>query len=410
MSPSACETTMANLSTNEHPASATVSGDDLAARLGAYFEALENVRRGVCLLNAGRSEEAEASFSAAARMAPGIRSLPAYLAACLTHRGEAQAAAEQFRSSVDTNPKDAATRIRYALSLWQAGSTDEAIESLRDGIRHDPESAELHFQLGTLLASLERYDEAELRFTQAVSIDRAHADALASLAMCFGVRNAPRQAVTYLLQAQARRPHDGRIGMLLSQAARAARQTGHMVRVHAEMPDVELDSDSTGIDELSRVIEAEPDFVDAFLSIPAGKVDESVFAMLLRTLEVVLERQPEQAELHYHCGRVLDRLGRREDAISQNERAVQLNPKFTRALVELGKLYSETARKTDARQRLEQAVEAGADLADVHFLLGNLHLDRGQIHQARTAYKRALSINEHYEAAQLALTSLSAKT
>jgi len=279
---------------------------------------------------------------------------------------------------------------------------------LRDGIREDPESAEVHFQLGTLLAALEQYDEAELRFTQALSIDRDHAEALVSLAMCRGVRNAPSEAVTYLQRAQARRPHDARIGLLLAQAAKAIHQRGQVVGVRADIPAQEPMADQRGIEDLSRVIEAEPDFVDAFLSIPVGEVDEHVFAMLLKTLELALERQPEHAELHYHCGRVLDRLGRREDAICQNERAVQIDPKFTRALIELGKLYGKTDRSDDATSRLEQAVAAGADYADVHYLLGNLYRDRGQLNRARSAYRRALTINERYEAAQKALQALPA--
>ncbi len=399
---------MAISGTKEHPAPVdSVATDELMARIKNYYEASAHLRRGVCLLNAGGIDEAEASFAEAGRLIPGMPSLPAYLAACLVRRGKMAQVSERLQADTVTGVTG---DIRHALALWEGGSVDAAIQSLRDAISRNPENAELHYQLGTILTSLERYDEAELRFTQSVSIDRNHAEALVSLAMCFGVRNAPRQAVTYLIRAQARRPHDARIGMLLSQAAKAARQTGHAIRIRAEMPEAELEDDRPGIEELSRVIEAEPDFVDAFLSIPVGKVDETVFAVLLRTLELALERQPEQAELHYHCGRVLERLGRRDDAISRNERAVQLRPKFTQALIELGKLYTETARTADAERRLEQAVAAGADLADVHFLLGNLYLDQGRIHRARSAYKRALSINEHYEAAQIALTSLSANT
>ena len=174
------------------------------------------------------------------------------------------------------------------------------------------------------------------------------------------------------------------------------------------MPDAHPEPDYAGIEELSHVIGAEPDFVDAFLSIPTGKVDEKVFAMLLETLHTALERQPEHAELHYHCGRVLTRLGHDDAAIDQNERAVSIDPKFTRALIELGKLYSRTDRTADATTRLERAVAAGAEYADVFYLLGNLYRDQGQIGQARTAYRRALKINERYEEAKTALEALPA--
>lgn len=383
-----------------------LTNGELARLIKAHFRAAEEVRRGICLLNACQYDKAGRAFARAERSGSGTKSLPSYLAACLLGQGNPDAAVDQFEKGMEADPKHAAARIRHAYALWQTERREEAIASLRDGIRENPESSELHFQLGTLLAALEQYDEAELRFTQALSIDRDHAEALVSLAMCRGLGNAPAEAVTYLQRAQTRKPHDARIGLLLAQAAKAAHQCGQVVSIRADMPAQEPIADQRGIEELSRVIEADPDFVDAFLSIPVGEVNEHVFAMLLKTLELALERQPEHAELHYHCGRVLDRLGRREDAICQNERAVQIDPKFIRALIELGKLYGATDRSDDATSRLEQAVAAGADYADVHFLLGNLYRDQGQLNRARSAYRRALTINEGYEAALKALQTL----
>ena len=172
------------------------------------------------------------------------------------------------------------------------------------------------------------------------------------------------------------------------------------------MPDDEPEQDTLGMEELSRVIEENADFVDAFLSIRLDDVQEGLFAVLLGTIRVALERQPEHAELHFHCGRVLDKLGRRADAIDANEEAVRLNPRFTRALIELAKLYQATDRRIDAATRLEQAVAQGAEYADVYFMLGNLYRDRGDFEQARGAYGNALRINSEYVAAQEALATL----
>jgi len=376
--------------------------------LKSQYQAADQVRRGVCLLNAGRYDEAAAAFSTAEQLGSTDRSLPSYIAGCLVGLGQADEAASQWARMIEDAPSDSVTRIRHAQALWASGKAGMAIESLRRAVGDDPECAELHFQLGTMLAATEKFEEAELRFTQALTIDREQAEALINLALCCGARGAANEAVTYLQRAQARRPHDARIGLLLAEAAKAMQQQGLAVRVRANVAEVEVCEDRRGIDELSRLIEADPDFVDAFLSIPAGEVDERVFALLLSTLEIALERQPEHAELHFHCGRVLDRLGRRDDAIGANERAVEIDPTFTRALIELGKLYRDTDRTEDATTRFEQAIVAGAEYADVYYLLGNLYRDQGQVGRARSAYRRALAINHRYEAAQQALAALSA--
>ncbi len=383
------------------------SSEDVMRAVQARFRAADEVRRGVCLLNAGRYDKAAEAFSNAAQNGSTDRSLPAFLAACWMGRGDPDKAVEAFADALSINDPAAADRIRHALALWSAGKRDWAIESLRDHIRKVSDCAELHFQLGTLLTQIERYEEAELRFTQALNLDPDHTEAMVSLAMCCGVRRSATEALSYLRRAQARRPYDARLGLLLTQAAKAVRQQGLSVRLHAEI-DADPTADARGIEELSRVIEADPGFVDAFLSIPADQVDEQVFAMLLQTLESALERQPEHAELHFHCGRVQDRLGRCEDAIDANERAVAIDPTFTRALIELGRLYQQTDCNADAATRLEQAIAAGAEYADVYFLLGNLYRERGEVIRARNAYRQALTINDGYEAAQQALAALQA--
>ncbi len=381
---------------------------ELLESLKNRFQSADQVRRGVCLLNAGQYEQAEEAFRRALSYGGTDKSLPSYLAASLLGQARPDSAAEQLAPAVEQKPRRSATRIRHALTLWSAGQPDEAIQSLRDGIQRNPERAELHFQLGTLLASLEKYEEAELRFAQALNIDRDHTEALVSLAMCCGIRNAPGEALQYLERAQVCDPHDARIGLLLAQAGSAVPRRDLPVRARAQMPEGDRMDDGRGIEELSRVLGDDPDFVDACLAIPLGEVDESIFAMLLATLRLALERQPTHAELHYHCGRVLARLGRSEDAICENERAVKIAPTFIRALIELGKLYGQTDRSADATARLEQAIAAGAEYADVHYLLGNLYGKQGFLGRARSAYRRALVLNDRYEAAQKALAALPA--
>jgi len=382
--------------------------EKLLEYIKTHFDAVREVRRGVCLLNAGEYDKAANAFTRASRTGCSDKSLPAFLGACLIAQGHAAAAASCFAKSGGDDAEKTTAQIRHNLALWAAGKHDDAIATFRENIRENPECAELHFQLGTLLTSIEQYEEAELRFTQTLTIDREHAEALVSLALCCAVRNTPAEALTYLQRAQARKPHDARIGLLLAQAANAMHEQGCEPRVRAVMPDEGIVADQRGMAELSHVIEAEPDFVDAFLSIPVGEVDEQVFAMLLETIRTALERQPEHAELHYHCGRVLTRLGRREDAIGANERAVEIEPRYTQALIELGKLYQQTDRTVDAATRLEQAVAAGAKYADVFYMLGNLYRTQGEVSRARSAYRRALLINDRYEAAVQALASLPA--
>jgi len=369
-------------------------------------EAKDTVRRAIDRFHAGRFDEALALFQEALKLGADGTTLTDYLADCHLVAGRYAEAAAAMDSEVDADRQPVEEAVRLAYVHAAAGNTARAIETLRQAVRRHCESIELHFALGTLLSESGNFDEAELRFAQVLSIDTQHVDAMISLALCHGARQDVMSAFTWLHRAQAYRPGDARIGILLTQAAKALYQDHSISGVHPRLRTYSEVAQRTDIQELARVIEVDPDFVDAFLNLTGTDVNREIFAILLRTLEAALERQPEHAELHYHCGRVLDRLGRSDAAIGENERAVAIDPGFTRALIELGRLYRKTNRNTDAVGRLEAAIVAGADYADVHYWLGRLYCDLGAIEKARRSFRRALSLNDHYEAAREALDSL----
>jgi tetratricopeptide (TPR) repeat protein len=385
-------------------------GSTISETLRRYHQAQDHLRHGLCLLNAGAHDAAAREFGAAAEVNPTHAALPRFLAACWRGPTAADpATAESEKSPAAAADVDTASRIRQALALWKSGQTSAAIAALRAALRTDPECAELHFQLGTLLAAIDEHEEAELRFTQALHLAPEHADALVGLALYRALRAEAQDAVTYLVRAQRARPHDAHIGLLLSHALKCAAQQGLYCPVLTAMPDHDPAADEAAVEELSQLIEADPDFADALLALPGDQDDPAVrdlFIMLAATLQRALARQPEHADLHYHCGRVLERLGRPVEAIAETERAIALNPRFVQALIQLARLYQQTDRLADATARLEEALAQGGEFADVYYLLGNLYRRAGQIQRARTAYARALRINERYEVARAALEAL----
>ena len=380
---------------------------ELEKLLQAYFVGQRHLRRGICYLNAGQFDRATEEFTKASTANPNSAELPRYLSAALVGAerfNEARRVLEKKTTGIGATPADI---IRQAMLHWRTGQPNDAVGMLRQGVAQFPDNAEIQFQLGTLLADQDEPEEAELRFTQAIAIDKGHAEALVSLAMCHGMRQDAAGAVALLERAQRLRPTSARIALLLSMAAQAKCAQGSTVNVRADMPDEPVVSDE-GVQELSRLIEADPDFADAFLALNIAEVDETVYAMLARTIQLAIARNPRQADLHYQCGRVLERLGRAQEAIEATERAVNINPRYVQALIQLARLYQKTDRRACATTRLEQTILLGAEYADTYYLLGNLYRDSGQLERARWAYEHALRINSSFEAAREALASLAA--
>jgi len=375
--------------------------------LRRYHAGQQELRRGVCLLNAGQYDQAARAFTAAVAANPQGLSLPRLLAACHVGDGRFDLAAANLEQVTRDEPDDVVARIRLALTLWKDARQRDAIRLLRRALISHPDSAELHFQLGTLLAAVGEITEAELRFAQVTAIDRNHSEALVSLALCCAAQQRVAEARRFLERAQRRRPHDARIGLLLAQAAQSLADQGTPVALNAEIPPAEQ-PDNEAIDQLSRIVQATPDFIDAFLALPTKDLDHDTFAMLAETLNRALEHQPDNVSLRVARGGILDRLGRAEEAIQDTEQAVDLDPRSIKALLQLARLYQQTDRLADARARLEEALEHQAEYADIYYLLGNLYRHDGEFDRARWAYAEALKINNQYEAARTALDSLAA--
>ena len=288
-----------------------------------YFDAQRNLRKGICLLNAGEYDQAVHLLTLAANANPESEDVATYLLNAHLRSGNVQQAETDASKRVDQNPDNIKETVRLALLKWKLGKTKQAIAILRDAVSRWPESAEIHFQLGTLLAAIDHTEEAEMRFTQAVAINNEHVDALVAMAMCMGAREEPREAVRHLKRAQNIRSYDTRIALLLSIAARAARDNGTPIALRAQMA-TQPTSDEESIAELARVIANEPEFAEAVLSIDERETEPSVFATLALTLQKAITLNPSQADLHFHCGCVLQRLGRTDEAIQAAERAVDI--------------------------------------------------------------------------------------
>ena len=168
----------------------------------------ERVRRGACLLNAALYDEAIAELAPVAGFDFKSEPLRAYLAT-------------------------------GSFDYVDLSSGNRAIDSLREAIANDPENAGLHFHLGALLIEEGRLEEAELRFTQVLSISRDHVEALVSLGLSHQLRGELRQGVSLLQRAQAIRPGDAKIALLLAQAAKSGREQGAAIDLCAVVTDDE---------------------------------------------------------------------------------------------------------------------------------------------------------------------------
>jgi tetratricopeptide (TPR) repeat protein len=129
--------------------------------------ALARYNLGVLLAQAGRREEAAASYREAVRIEPENPILVNNLGTALLVLGEAREAAAVLAKAVQLDPARAGTRANLGNALAAAGRGEEALLEYREAIRLDPGSPYPHRNLGLLLMKLGRTAEGRAELAAA---------------------------------------------------------------------------------------------------------------------------------------------------------------------------------------------------------------------------------------------------
>ena len=83
---------------------------------------------------------------------------------------------DQMLAFLESDPHDPFTRYAVALELKGAGRTEEALEHLEMLRRDAPDYLPTYYQLGGLLRSLNRNDDAQTAYEQGCAVARSAGD------------------------------------------------------------------------------------------------------------------------------------------------------------------------------------------------------------------------------------------
>ncbi len=110
-----------------------------------------------------------------------------------------------------------------------------------------------------------------------------------------------------------------------------------------------------------------------------------------------VDEKSNYANGYYQLALVNESLNKLDEAISDDQKAVQINPKNTNYLLSLGRMYQERNKDDDmkvAEQYYKQVIFLNDKNENGHFYLGLLNEKNGQKEEAKTQYKKVISLLE----------------
>lgn len=151
--------------------------------------------------------------------------------------------------------------------------------------------------------------------------------------------------------------------------------------------------------------------LDLSTLITVGKraFDEKDFFRAERILREAIGNGASYADLHYILGLIYHQWGKLHQAVEYFEKAIELNPVYTEALLSLSIVWNDMGRYEDAKavyQRASQSLARAGDatrggifrgrIANLHAELGGLYLALGQCDDAIREYREALEAAPEY--------------
>ncbi len=322
-----------------------------------------------------------------------------YLANGFYYKGDIETAIGILKKVININSKMAEAHYNLGVLQNQLERNDEAEHSYKEAIRCDPNKVEAHYNLGVLLNQLERHDEAEQSYKEAIRCDPNKAEAHYNLGVLQNQLERYDEAEHSYKEAIRCDPNDAsahyNLGVLLDDLERydeAEHSYKEAIRFDPNKAEAHYNL-GVLLDDLERYDEAEHSYKEAIRCDPNKAEVHSNLGVLLYQLERYDEAEhsykeairfdPNKAEAHYNLGVLLDDLERYDEAEHSYKEAIRCDPNDAEAHSNLGVLLDDLERYDEAEHSYKEAIRCDPNKAEAHANLGILYTNLKNIRAAK---------------------------
>jgi len=253
---------------------------------------------------------------------------------------------------------------------------DEAIVSYQKALQLQPDYAEVHYQL------------AEIYFFQ-----RKFRDAIASCNKAIQLQ--PNFAANYkilgnIFQAQ------GEMEKALDAYKKALELNPEFAEAYINQGSIfsKLERNEEAIVSLEKAIAINPNIGAAYWNLANVylQVDNLEKLVECRKQAFLLEPKFVNAETLNDLGTAIGQLGNFSEAIGYYQKAIELQPNYHLAHLNLGVALQKTGKIDAAKKEIETAIQLKSDNPEAYNALGNILLEQNQIDEGISNYEKAVKI------------------
>lgn len=319
------------------------------------------VKRGACLRQLGRLEEALADLREAVSHEPRIAHYKVQLSRALRDAGDQTGAEAQLADAARLRPDDPSVRLEHGTALWECGRADAAADAVKAALELAPSEPSVH------LAHAQHLHRVAVAATGPMRTRAMEAAALA-----FG--DAERIA---LLKRQATL---ARVAKANDEESRASR-TGRPLPLASQADKSEASLAAASL--ASTAADAAHGAGLAFASL--SRIDEA-----LARFEAALELLPDRAETRLQLAMALYAVGRQHQALVELEHCTRLRPGWAAPHRLRGELYRERGELGPSAEEFGLAMGCPDGVVDDRVRRGGVRMLLGSPHEAAQDFAAAI--------------------
>ncbi len=218
-----------------------------------------------------------------------------------------------MRHWLEKYPEDFTAHFNLGAVLQSNEKFEDALNEYRAALRSKPGDAATLNSLGTTLQALERYDEAAQQYLEALSVKPDYASAHYNLGNLLLAAQNPTEAVPHFQAILRIDPNDANAHSNLATAFTM------------------LGDDSQAVEHFREAIRLNPDHPFAHYNLGSILAKQGKLKEAVEQYEQAVRITPDDADAHNELGKLYILQGFRAKAISQFEQALKFNPKHDEA-------------------------------------------------------------------------------
>jgi protein O-GlcNAc transferase len=244
---------------------------------------------------------------------------------------------------------------------------------VRQALAQDPEIVEGYMLLGNFYKKLKRPQDAIAAYRDALARDSEHQNALFSLALAYKDEGRLDEARVGFERARELDPRNGKV---LWQLADLWMRKRDFARAEAVIADA---------------LERKVDEHRLLLKLAESRIEAERFDEAERALKTALEKKPDLALAHFDLGLAYEGKGEIVKAIESYDRELVNNPKAYRAAFNAAKLLQRVGRTQEAIAHYRKTVEIDPSFGTGQLFLAKALFDAGDLEGAEEWARKGLT-------------------